>query len=51
LTYVVINNPRISNATGSGIAAPAFKDIMDFALPRYSVEPSTKPDKVKPITW
>jgi cell division protein FtsI (penicillin-binding protein 3) len=52
LTYVVINNPR-SRSTGSGTAALAYKDIMNFALPRYSVPPSPTNShfKPQPITW
>jgi cell division protein FtsI (penicillin-binding protein 3) len=51
LTYVVINNPRRGGATGTGIAGPAVKDIMEFALPRYSVEPSTTHLKREPTTY
>jgi cell division protein FtsI (penicillin-binding protein 3) len=50
LTYVVINNPHRGD-TGSGVAAPAYKDIMDFALPRYSVAPDNKLSKPKPIEY
>jgi cell division protein FtsI (penicillin-binding protein 3) len=50
LTYVVITNPRKGD-TGSGTAAPVYKDIMSFALPRYSVEPDLKHPKPKPIEW
>jgi cell division protein FtsI (penicillin-binding protein 3) len=46
LTYVVVNNPR-RGATGTAVAAPVFKDIMNFALPRYSVTPNTK--QLKPL--
>ena len=38
LTYVVISNPRRGD-TGTVTAAPAYRDIMNMALPRYSVVP------------
>lgn len=51
ITYVVINNPRKGD-TGSGVAAPVYRDIMQLALPRYSVEPSKKTIlKPKRVTW
>ncbi|MET0695723.1 MAG: penicillin-binding protein 2 [Propionibacteriaceae bacterium] len=50
LTYVVVNNPRKGD-TGTGVAAPVYKDIMNLALPRYSVEPNTKKLKAKPIEY
>ena len=50
MTYVVINNPRKGN-TGTGVAAPVYQDIMQFALPRYSVTPTTTVLKPKPIEW
>lgn len=50
LTYVVVNNPRRGD-TGTSVAAPVYKDIMEFALPRYSVKPSTKSPKPKPIEY
>ena len=50
LTYVVFDNPR-NGDTGSGTAAPVYQDIMNFALPRYGVEPSTRQPKPKPIEW
>lgn len=46
LTYVVLSNPR-NGDTGSSVAAPAYRDIMEFALPRYSVAPDAK-DHHKP---
>lgn len=52
ITYVVINNPKIRDATGTGVAAPVYHDIMQYALPRYSVEPTKKSVlKPKSITW
>jgi cell division protein FtsI (penicillin-binding protein 3) len=51
LTYVVLTNPR-KGVTGSGTAAPVYRDIMNFALPRYSVAPTTgKQPEPKPIEW
>ncbi len=50
LTYVVINNPR-SGATGTGSAAPVYRDIMNVALPRYSVVPDARPQKPLPTEW
>ena len=50
LTYVVISNPR-KDQTGTGTAAPAYRDIMNMALPRYSVVPDARPHKPLPIKW
>jgi cell division protein FtsI (penicillin-binding protein 3) len=50
LTYVVLNNPK-KNDTGTASAAPVLRDIMAFALPRYSVVPAPKRTKPKPISW
>lgn len=50
LTYVVLTNPRRGD-TGTSTAAPVFKDIMNFALPRYSVEPNTRQLKPKPTEY
>ena len=50
LTYVVISNPRVGD-TGTITAAPAYHDIMNFALPRYSVAPDAKPHKPLPTRW
>lgn len=50
LTYVVMSNPR-QGATGSGTAAPVYKDIMNVALPRYSVPPNPKQHKPLPTEW
>ncbi|HET8970972.1 MAG TPA: hypothetical protein VFN19_07930, partial [Candidatus Nanopelagicales bacterium] len=52
ITYVVINNPRKGDPTGTQVAAPVYRDIMQYALPRYSVEPTRKSVlKPKDITW
>jgi len=50
LTYVVLNNPRKGDS-GSSTANPVYKDVMKFALPRYSVAPDAKPHKIKATTW
>ena len=50
LTYVVISNPRAGD-TGTITAAPAYRDIMNFALPRYSVVPDAKGHKPLPTQW
>lgn len=50
LTYVVVSNPRRGD-TGSSVAAPVYRDIMQFALPRYSVPPNGKQTKAKPWEW
>jgi cell division protein FtsI (penicillin-binding protein 3) len=52
ITYVVINNPKKGNTTGTQVAAPVYRDIMQYALPRYSVEPTKKYVlKPKKLTW
>ncbi len=50
LTYVVLNNPRVGDS-GSSTANPVYKDIMKYALPRYSVAPDAHSHQVKPTTW
>jgi cell division protein FtsI (penicillin-binding protein 3) len=50
ITYVVLNNPKKGD-TGTGVAGPVFKDLMHFALPRYSVPPTGKQSKPKPTKW
>ena len=39
LTYVVVTNPRKGD-TGTTTAAPVYQDVMNVALPRYSVPPT-----------
>jgi cell division protein FtsI (penicillin-binding protein 3) len=52
ITYVVINNPKKGDPTGTQVAAPVYRDIMQYALPRYSVEPTKKYVlKAKKLTW
>ena len=50
LTYVVISNPRMGD-TGSVTAEPAYRDIMNIALPRYSVAPDAKPHQPLSTKW
>jgi cell division protein FtsI (penicillin-binding protein 3) len=50
LTYVVITNPRRGD-TGTATAGPVYRDLMDFALPRYSVPPEVRPHEPKPTEW
>ncbi len=52
MTYVVVNNPKGADPTGTQVAAPVYRDIMQYALPRYSVEPTKKSVlKPKAIDW
>lgn len=41
LTYVVVNNPKHGNS-GAATAAPAYSDIMKYALQRYGIPPDQK---------
>ncbi len=50
LTYVVVSNPR-RGSTGTSVANPVYRDIMNMALPRYSVPPNTKKPKPLPTEW
>ncbi len=50
LTYVVLTNPR-NGDTGTGVATPVYQDIMNQALPRYSVAPDAEERKALPTTW
>jgi len=50
LTYVVVTNPRKGD-TGTAVATPVYRDIMNQALPRYSVAPDAKKRKALPTTW
>jgi cell division protein FtsI (penicillin-binding protein 3) len=50
LTYVVINNPKAAQS-GSGSAAPVYKDLMRLVLPRYSVAPDARPLAKRPTEW
>ncbi len=50
LVYVVVDRPQ-GQIQGSQVAAPAWRDIMRVALPRYGILPSSGPAPVKPIDW
>jgi cell division protein FtsI (penicillin-binding protein 3) len=50
LTYVVLTNPRHGD-TGTTVSAPVYQDIMNQALPRYSVAPDAQKRKALPTTW
>ena len=50
LTYVVITNPK-SAQSGSASAAPVYKDLMNFVLPRYSVVPDDREPAGRPTEW
>ena len=50
LTYVVLNNPK-SATSGSGSAAPVYRDLMTMVLPRYSVTPDARPPADRPTEW
>jgi cell division protein FtsI (penicillin-binding protein 3) len=50
ITYVVLNNPKKGD-TGTSVAAPVYQDIMQVALPRYSVLPTKDKHDPLPIKW
>jgi cell division protein FtsI (penicillin-binding protein 3) len=50
LTYVVISDPK-RGESGTTVAAPAVKAIMQYALPRYSIPQTPMNHKVEPIEW
>jgi cell division protein FtsI (penicillin-binding protein 3) len=51
LTYVVVTNPR-NGDTGTSVATPVYRDIMNQALPRYSVAPDAdEKRKALPTEW
>ncbi|MDR0285137.1 MAG: penicillin-binding protein 2, partial [Propionibacteriaceae bacterium] len=50
LTYVVLDHPT-TGGSGTAAAAPAVKDIMSVALPRYGVPTSTTDLPGLPIEW
>ena len=50
LTYVVVTNPK-SAQSGTGSAAPVYKDLMNIVLPRYSVVPDARPPAHLPTEW
>ena len=50
LVYVVINKP-IRGTEGGVIAVPVVKQLMQLALPRYGVAPSTTQARKEPLTF
>jgi cell division protein FtsI (penicillin-binding protein 3) len=51
LTYVVLTNPR-NGDTGTTVATPVYRDVMNQALPRYSVAPDAdEKRKALPTRW
>ncbi|MHA6509106.1 peptidoglycan D,D-transpeptidase FtsI family protein [Tessaracoccus sp. Y1736] len=50
LVYVVLDQPTNGNL-GSRLALPAVNDILELALPRYNVAPSTTPAPEIPLTF
>ncbi len=50
LVYVVIHNPRKGGGGGT-VAAPAFRQIMNFLLQRYGVPPTGNRQRPLPVTW
>ncbi|MFV0429382.1 MAG: peptidoglycan D,D-transpeptidase FtsI family protein, partial [Arachnia sp.] len=50
LVYVVLDQPTNGNL-GSQLALPVVNDVLQVALPRYNVLPSTSPPLVEPLTF
>ena len=50
LTYVVVTNPK-SATSGTGSAGPVVKNLLNLALPRYSVAPDARPPVNRPTEW
>lgn len=50
LVYVVLDQPTNGNL-GSRLALPVVNNILQMALPRYNVLPSTTPAQVGPLTY
>ena len=50
LVYVVLDQPTNGNL-GSRLALPAVNEILELALPRYNVAPSTTPAPEIPLTF
>ena len=50
LTYVVLSHPRRGD-TGTATAAPVYREIMNVALPRYSIAPSAAKHEPQPTEW
>ncbi len=47
---VTLQRPQVDNPSGAGLAGPAFKDVMAYALQAYKVAPSTTPGPTIPLT-
>ncbi len=50
LVYVVLDQPRNGNL-GSQLALPVVNNILQAALPRYNIVPSTTPPLEEPLTF
>ncbi|MGO1975319.1 MAG: peptidoglycan D,D-transpeptidase FtsI family protein [Propionibacteriaceae bacterium] len=50
LTYVVLQNPKAGNSGGK-YAGPVYQDVMEYAMPRYSVLPSTSKGPSGGLDW
>lgn len=50
VVYVVLDQPRNGNS-GSSLALPVVNNILQMALPRYNVLPSTTPAPEEPLTY
>lgn len=50
LVYVVINHPT-RQTQGSDVSLPVVRELMEQALPRYGVTPSTTPARHEPLTF
>ncbi len=50
LVYVVLDQPTNGNL-GSQLALPVVNNVMQMALPRYNVLPSTTPARKEALTW
>ena len=50
LVYVVLDQPTNGNL-GSQLALPVVNNVLQMALPRYNVVPSSTPAPKEPLTW
>lgn len=51
VVYVVLQDPKGGDNSGSGLAAPVFRDIMAFTLQKYGVPPTGTRSPALPLTW
>src|SRR5690606_9483556 len=51
VVYVAIHDPKGGDNSGSGLAAPVFRDIMAFTLQKYGVPPTGSTSPWMPLTW